>query len=73
LTGAGVLRLLSLYRATDAACGFFYDIMKQRLVWGPLVEELQRSLETNLGAVRALQEKSRDLHDQLNCLRTGLR
>lgn len=73
LTGAGVLRFLSLYRATDAACGFFYDIMKQRLVWGPLVEELQRSLETNLGAVRALQEKSRDLHDQLNCLRTGLR
>jgi hypothetical protein len=73
LAGDGILRFLSLYRATDAACGFFYDIMKQRFVWGPLVEELQRSLETNLRAVRTLQEKSRDLHDQLNCLRTGLR
>jgi hypothetical protein len=73
LTGEGVLRFLSLYKATDAACAFFYDIMKQKFVWEPLVERLTESLETNRQAVRTLQEKARALQSRLDCLRTGLR
>jgi hypothetical protein len=72
-TGDTALRLLSLYRAAAAASGFFWDIMAQRFAWGPLVDELRRSLETNLQAVRALQARSRDLQNELNCLRTALR
>jgi chaperonin cofactor prefoldin len=71
LTGASALRLLSLYKATDAAWEFFYDIMKQKFVWGPLVDELNKSLETNRRAVIELQEKSRDLQTRLNCLRNA--
>jgi hypothetical protein len=70
-TGASALRLLSLYKATDAAWEFFYDIMKQKFVWGPMVDELNKSLETNRRSVVALQEKSRDLQARLNCLRSA--
>ena len=73
LTGEGVLRLLSLYKATDAACGFFYDLMKQKFVWEPLVEQLTKSLESNRQAVRTLQEKALELRKRLDCLRGGLR
>ena len=69
LTGKSALRLLSLYRATDAAWEFFYDIMQQKYIWEPLVDELNKSLETNRRAVIALQKKSRDLQTRLNCLR----
>jgi hypothetical protein len=73
ITGNTILRFLSLYKATDAAFGFFYDIMKLKFAWGPVVDELQRSLETNLRAVRTLQERSRDIQNQLNCVRANMK
>lgn len=73
LTGDTILRFISLYKATDAAFGFFYDIMKLQFAWGPVAEALQKSIETNLQAVRTLQERSRDLQNQLNCVRMSLR
>ncbi|HMA54445.1 MAG TPA: hypothetical protein VKT17_08275, partial [Acidobacteriota bacterium] len=45
-TGDTALRFLSLYKISAAASGFFWDIMAQKFAWDPLVDELQRSLET---------------------------
>jgi hypothetical protein len=47
--------------------------MKQKFVWGPAAESIQKSIDINLQAVRTLQQKSRDLQDKLNCLRTQLK
>jgi hypothetical protein len=73
LTGKAALRFLSLYKAVDAAMGFVGDIVAQKLAWEPLVDRLVASLETNRRAVKALQEKARDLRIRIDCLRTWAR
>lgn len=68
LTGATLLRYLSLYKATAIAAGFAGDIVAQKLAWGPVMEQLQSSIEQHRQALERLRQRAADLRQQIQCL-----
>ena len=68
LTGENLLRWLSLYKAVAIGAGFFGDIVAQKLAWGPVMAQLDRSIEQHRQALDRLRRKAADLRQQIQCL-----
>ncbi len=68
LTGATLLRYLSLYKATAIAAGFAGDIVAQKLAWGPVMAQLETSIDQHRQAVEHLRQRAASLRQQIQCL-----
>jgi hypothetical protein len=68
LTSENLLRFLSLYKATAIAAGFVGDIVAQKLAWGPVMEQLERSIELNRQGLDHLRQRAAQLRQQIQCL-----
>ena len=73
ITGENLLRWLSLYKAVNLAAGFLGDIVAQRLAWGPVMEQLERSIDTNRQGLEHLRQRATRLRQQLGCLQSASR
>jgi hypothetical protein len=71
ITSENLLRLLSLYKAVNLAAGFLGDIVAQRLAWGPVMEQLERSIDTNRQGLEHLRQRAVGLRQQLECLESA--
>lgn len=68
ITGENLLRWLSLYKAVAIGAGFFGDIVAQKLAWGPVMAELEQSLDQHRQALDRLRRRAADLRLQIQCL-----
>jgi hypothetical protein len=55
----------------NLAAGFLGDIVAQQLAWGPVMEQLERSIDTNRQGLEHLRQRAVHLRQQLECLQSA--
>ena len=60
--------LYTVGKATNYACSFFGDIMRQQFAWKPVMESLQKDLKFNEQAMDKLRRASAQTEKEIGCL-----
>lgn len=76
VTGKSLDFFNSLYtvgKATNYACGFIGDILRQQFAWKPVMESLEKDLTFNAQAMEKLQRDASQTAKDIDCLELLLR
>ena len=71
VTGKSLDFFNSLYtvgKATNYACGFIGDILRQQFAWKPVMESLQKDLKFNEQAMDKLRRDAAQTEKEIGCL-----